>query len=176
MMRSAREDVNACASVLATMKSPPDRPDTIMLLTALPPAPPTPQTMMRGFNSLSSGAFRLIDMLASLVGRPPAPIGMRVFPSPTPSPSASASYAPSKTVLEPPPHPLRVADVTLLVGAVRASGRKIFEPRHLRIDHEPDRRGESRALAGFRQPFDPERPPDAGLARQRRAGQFRQPG
>src|ERR1700679_2783775 len=79
MMRSAREEVSACASVLATMKSTPDRPDTIMLLTALPPAPPTPQTMIRGFNSLSSGAFRLIDMLASLVGRPPAPIGMRVF-------------------------------------------------------------------------------------------------
>src|ERR1700743_451034 len=78
MMRSAREDVSACASVLATMKSTPDRPEPIILLTALPPAPPTPHTMMRGFNSLSSGAFRLIDMLASLVGRPPAPIGMRV--------------------------------------------------------------------------------------------------
>ena len=66
MMRSAREEVSACASVLATMKSTPERPETIMLLTALPPAPPTPHTMMRGFSSLSSGAFRLIDMLASL--------------------------------------------------------------------------------------------------------------
>ena len=42
-----------------------------MLLTALPPAPPTPQTMIRGFNSLSSGAFRLIDM-AFLIGWTPA--------------------------------------------------------------------------------------------------------
>ena len=33
-----------------------------MLLTALPPAPPTPHTMMRGFNSRSSGAFILIDI------------------------------------------------------------------------------------------------------------------
>jgi hypothetical protein len=31
-----------------------------MLLTALQPPPPTPQTMMRGFNSLNSGALRLI--------------------------------------------------------------------------------------------------------------------
>ena len=62
MMRSARDEVSACASVLATMKSTPQRPDTIMLLTALPPAPPTPATMMRGFSSLNSGAFRLIDM------------------------------------------------------------------------------------------------------------------
>ena len=60
--RAAREDVSACASVLATTKSTPESPETIMLLTALPPAPPTPHTMMRGFNSLSSGAFRLIDM------------------------------------------------------------------------------------------------------------------
>src|SRR5277367_6033958 len=66
MMRSAREDVSACASVLATMKSTPDRPDTIMLLTALPPAPPTPQTMIRGFNSRSSGAFKLMVMLGLL--------------------------------------------------------------------------------------------------------------
>ena len=62
MMRSARDEVSAWASVLATMKSTPESPETIMLLTALPPAPPTPQTMMRGFNSLSSGAFRLIDI------------------------------------------------------------------------------------------------------------------
>ena len=33
-----------------------------MLLTALPPAPPTPHTMMCGFNSFSWGAFRLIGI------------------------------------------------------------------------------------------------------------------
>ena len=33
-----------------------------MLLTALPPAPPTPHTMMRGFNSLSWGVLRLIGI------------------------------------------------------------------------------------------------------------------
>jgi hypothetical protein len=60
MIRLARDEARACASVLATMKSTPDRLEAIMLLTALPPAPPTPQTMMCGFNSLSWGAFRLI--------------------------------------------------------------------------------------------------------------------
>src|SRR2546423_10129292 len=48
------------ASVLATRKSTPSRPASIMLLTALPPAPPTPSTVMRGRNSFDSGAFRLI--------------------------------------------------------------------------------------------------------------------
>jgi hypothetical protein len=32
----------------------------------LPPAPPTPHTMMRGFNSRSSGAFKLIVILGLL--------------------------------------------------------------------------------------------------------------
>jgi len=41
-MRSAFDMVSACASVLATTKSTPCSPAVIMLLTALPPAPPTP--------------------------------------------------------------------------------------------------------------------------------------
>src|SRR5579862_4361206 len=74
MIRSALDEVSAWASVLATMKSTPTSPDTIMLLTALPPAPPTPQTMIRGFSSRSSGAFKLIVILGLLtLRRPPAP-------------------------------------------------------------------------------------------------------
>src|ERR1700733_2444917 len=149
MMRSAREEVSACASVLATMKSTPDRPDTIMLLTALPPAPPTPQTMIRGFNSLSSGAFRLIDMLASLVGRPPAPIGMRVFPSATRLPFGERLLRALKTVLEPSSDPRRIASFAMMMS-VRVRASEIFEAGHLRINHEADRGGEGRALAGFR--------------------------
>ena len=49
-----------------------------MLLTALPPAPPTPQTMMCGFNSLSWGAFGLIVVPASLVRRPPLRLNQRI--------------------------------------------------------------------------------------------------
>src|SRR5580698_1295825 len=66
MMRSAFDEASACASVLATMKSTPARPETIMLLTALPPAPPTPHTMIRGFSSRNSGAFKLIVILGLL--------------------------------------------------------------------------------------------------------------
>src|SRR6185295_12326379 len=49
----AVEASSACASVLATMKSTPLRPAAIMLLTALPPAPPTPITAIRGFMSVA---------------------------------------------------------------------------------------------------------------------------
>ena len=38
--------VSACLSVLTAMKSTPCRPDSIMRLTALVPAPPTPMTLM----------------------------------------------------------------------------------------------------------------------------------
>src|SRR5580700_230101 len=62
MTRWAREEARACASVLATTKSTPDRPETIMLLIALPPAPPTPHTTMRGLSSFSCGAFKLIGI------------------------------------------------------------------------------------------------------------------
>jgi hypothetical protein len=51
MMRSARDMVRAWASVLATTKSTLWSPALIMLLTALPPAPPTPKMVIRGFNS-----------------------------------------------------------------------------------------------------------------------------
>src|SRR5260370_17603608 len=51
MMRLALEMLSACASVLAKIKATPCSRDTIMLLTALPPAPPTPKTIMRAFIS-----------------------------------------------------------------------------------------------------------------------------
>src|SRR5215467_6850229 len=53
MRRSTPEEANACASVLATMNSAPVSPAAIILLTALPPAPPTPITTMRGFMIVS---------------------------------------------------------------------------------------------------------------------------
>src|SRR6476646_1720851 len=78
MMRSAFERVRACASVLATTKSQPSKPAVIMLFTALPPAPPTPNTVILGLSSRMSGSFRLMVMagllsertrLAACVGR-----------------------------------------------------------------------------------------------------------
>src|SRR3954462_6856439 len=43
-----------------------------MLLTALPPAPPTPNTVNRGFSSRISGIFRLMLIFASCLGARPA--------------------------------------------------------------------------------------------------------
>ena len=56
------------ASVLATRNSTPPSFASIMLLTALPPAPPTPTTMIFGLRVASvSGTERLIVMGASLL-------------------------------------------------------------------------------------------------------------
>ena len=60
MRLSAVEWLSACASVLATMKSTPCTSDAIMLAIALPPAPPTPITLMRGFSSSTSGRMNSI--------------------------------------------------------------------------------------------------------------------
>src|SRR4029077_1744026 len=49
-----------------TTNSTPSSLEATMLLTALPPAPPTPSTVIRGRSSVSSGALRLIAMLVSL--------------------------------------------------------------------------------------------------------------
>jgi hypothetical protein len=65
MSRSAREEESAWLSVLATTNSQPKRPERIILLTALPPAPPTPNTVIFGLSSLISGIFRLIVMTPS---------------------------------------------------------------------------------------------------------------
>src|SRR4051812_16026599 len=69
MIRSAFDRVSACASVFATTKSQPTRPAVIMLFTALPPAPPTPNTVILGFNSRISGSFRLMVMAGLLSER-----------------------------------------------------------------------------------------------------------
>ena len=48
----------------ATTNSMPRKPEAIMLFTALPPAPPTPNTVIRGLSSVRSGTLRLIVMAA----------------------------------------------------------------------------------------------------------------
>ena len=65
MRRWALDCASACASVLATTKSTPSSLEAIMLLTALPPAPPTPRTVMRGRSSVVSGALSLIVIAQS---------------------------------------------------------------------------------------------------------------
>jgi hypothetical protein len=75
-MRSAFDSVSAWASVLPTTKSQPMRPAVIMLLTALPPAPPHPKTVILGLSSRISGVVRLIVMVCLSITRPEAG-GMR---------------------------------------------------------------------------------------------------
>src|SRR5271166_4023711 len=137
MIRSAREEVSACASVLATMKSTPESPETIMLFTALPPAPPTPQTMMRGFNSLSSGAFRLIDISCLIV------LGARrrrfltsslFFPASLPEPPGNSLEA----RFQPASDPSRISAFPVRVRLNAARGFEIFEAGHLRVDQQAD--------------------------------------
>src|SRR5690349_20164819 len=60
MRRVAALCMSAWASVLATTNSTPSSRDSIMLLTALPPAPPTPKTVILGFSSARSGTVRLM--------------------------------------------------------------------------------------------------------------------
>ena len=58
--RDAFDMVSAWASVLATTNSAPWRPSAIMLLTALPPPPPTPITVIFGLISEISGFLRSV--------------------------------------------------------------------------------------------------------------------
>src|SRR5207248_9687690 len=66
ILRGAVDCCSDCASVLQTTNSQPIRFDRIMLLTAFPPAPPIPMTVMRGLSSCSSfGMLRLIILSPS---------------------------------------------------------------------------------------------------------------
>src|SRR5687768_10089628 len=83
--------VSAWASVLATTKSTPCSPASIMLFTALQPAPPTPKTVILGLSSVMSGIFRLI----------------LIVPSSPPFVQAAAGAVPhasSEAFLDPAPH------------------------------------------------------------------------
>ena len=56
------EALSACASVLATMNSTPWTSERIMLAMALPPAPPTPMTLILGRSSSTSGRTKSMLM------------------------------------------------------------------------------------------------------------------
>src|SRR5262244_1302468 len=161
MMRSALDMVSACASVLATTKSTPCSPAVIMLLTALPPAPPTPNTVIRGFSSRISGIFRLMLMAASCLRGPCRGSSCR---SATGRWVEIGAFPGSSEALEKPSSdPIDVA-----AGPCHATPRfprfEVFEMRRLRVDQEAGRDREGRALGVLRQSADAERPPDAHRA------------
>src|SRR5436309_5427607 len=172
MMRSAFESVSACASVLATTKSQPTRPAVIMLLTALPPAPPTPNTVIRGLSSLMSGIFRLIVMAASPErGRE----RRRVRPVRRRPARFYDGHSPSEALAKPSSHPREIA-VRPRHELSRAPRFELFEMRYLRIDQEACRDRERRALGGFGQAGDAERPSDPHPAREDPGGGLGQAG
>src|SRR3984893_17251869 len=151
------------------MNSTPIRPETIILFTALPPAPPMPATMICGLSSRSSGALRLIVIVWPLdVGAPVRTLGFSVTlfaAKSNESPRLLSPHAPLKTILEPSTDPPDVS-IRLRLRSHSAPRRaEMLDAAHLRIDQKPDSRGESRAFRGFGQPLDAERPPRPHLPR-----------
>ncbi len=60
-------ELSACASVLTTMNSTPSRPKLIIVLTALPPEPPTPMTLMRASYCCVSSANSIEKLIAVIL-------------------------------------------------------------------------------------------------------------
>src|SRR6185503_329029 len=123
MRRSALVEASACESVLATTNSTPCNPASIILLTALQPAPPTPKTVILGFSSVMSGVFKLMLIVRPLrlsLGAARRPI---------------RPFRRSETVLQPPPHShqIPVGPRHQSAGLARP---ELLDLRGLRIDHQ----------------------------------------
>src|SRR5436305_1462285 len=172
MMRSTLDRVSACASVLATTKSQPTRPAVTMLLTALPPAPPTPNTVIRGLSSLMSGIFRLIVMAASPERRRER---QRVRPVRRRPARSYDGQNPLEALAKPSSHPREIA-VGPRHQLSRAPRFALFEMCHLRIDQEPRGDRECRTLGGFGQAADAQRTADPHLPRENPEGDLGQAG
>src|SRR5690606_33884600 len=163
--RSALDVVRACASVLATTNSTPFRPAEIMLLTALPPPPPTPNAVMRGLSPVMSGFLRLMVMSSSF---PPfLPLrrcGCRMGLSPLQL----------ETLSQPLTHALEPSAGARPPDTQHVPAMAALEAGHLRVDQQPDRRREGRPLRRLRQARHAKRTADAHVASEdppRRLGQ-----
>src|SRR5579864_6988981 len=173
MMRSAFDRVSACESVLATTKSTPWRPAVIMLLTALPPAPPTPKTVMRGLSSRMSGIFRLMVMVASSLIR-----GRGQRPASAGPPPAVAIFrlriAKSSEALTKPLSDAGEIAARAVHQIPPAARLEVLEVRRLRINQQTRRRGECRAFGRIGQPGDAERPSAAHRPAENAGGELGQ--
>src|SRR5438093_6951696 len=72
----ARLTRKACASVLAAMKSAPIKPAAIMVLTALPPAPPMPTMRICALFPFSSTNSNILHLLLTSLLIPSLPRGL----------------------------------------------------------------------------------------------------
>src|SRR5579862_1679656 len=169
-MRSAFDMVSAWASVLATTKSTPWSPAVIMLLTALPPAPPTPNTVMRGFISRMSGIVRLIVMRLPLLMherlrqsacRQVGPVRHR----------PPGKLRGSETLAQPSSDPCHVTACTRH-QLPRSPRFEMFKMRRLRIDQQARGDREGRSLGRFGQTGEPERAADAHRAPENACGEI----
>src|ERR1700722_18531284 len=172
MMRSAFDIVSACASVLATTKSTPWSPALIMLLTALPPAPPTPKTVIRGFNSRMSGIFKLMLMACLFSARAGSTAecrrpgrGQFVMPN---VPLSEALAKPSSDPSDVAAGPCR--------GLPHVTRFVVFVMCRLGIDEKSRRGGEGRPFGGFGQTRNAERTADPDRPAQDLDREFRQSG
>src|SRR5215213_407217 len=177
MIRAAFDEDSAWASVFATTNSQPRRPASIMLLTALPPAPPIPNTVMRGLSSRMSGACRLMVMIFSPSSRlsPTSARPARLFQPWRRLPDRARTQPVSKALANPLPD---LAHVAVRPGALAKAARarlEVLGMRDLRIDEEPDRRREGRPLGGLRHALDAERPTDPDLPLQNLLGEIGKP-
>src|SRR5215216_4660493 len=177
MIRAAFDEDSAWASVFATTNSQPRRPASIMLLTALPPAPPIPNTVMRGLSSRMSGACRLMVMIFSLSSRlsPTSARPARLFQPWRRRPDRARTQPVSKALANPLPD---LAHVAVRPGALAKAARarlEVLGMRDLRIDEEPDRGREGRPFGGLRHALDAERPADPDLPLQNLLGEIGKP-
>src|SRR5215472_9510027 len=172
MMRSAFDMVSACASVLATTKSQPTRPAVIMLLTALPPAPPTPNTVIHGLSSLMSGIFRLIVMAASPGRRRER---RRVRPVRRRPGRSYDGQGPLEALAKPSSHPREIASGSRHELA-RAPRFHLLEMRQLRIDQKARGDRECRPLGGLGKPANTEWTADPHPPRKNARRDLRQSG
>src|SRR5215831_8992298 len=164
MIRSALDIVSAWASVLATTKSTPCSPLAIMLLTALPPAPPVPKTVIRGLSSRTSGIFRLMLMFASLSGHHRRRVG------PVRRRPMGMWIESSEALAKPSSDPCDIA--TPCRHVPRSPRFEMLEMRRLRIDQQSRGDSECSSLCLLRQSGDAEWPSHSHRTAQDLRGQF----
>src|SRR5207237_3794472 len=128
----------------------------IMLLTALPPAPPTPKTVMRGLSSLMSGGVRLSAMVClSIYAR---------FDSPRPTAAELVKFQwagkDSSEALAKPSSDLSEITVSPCPELPRMPRFDVFKMSVLRIDEQTRGSRERCALRLTGQPAEPERTAD----------------
>src|ERR1700736_446560 len=168
MMRCAFDMVSACASVLAATKSTPCNPAVIMLLTALPPAPPTPNTVIRGLSSRISGTLRLMVMIASrlraFVRRDRRPRGLVVEVEWVGKDSSEALAKPSSDLSE-----IAIGPCLELPRMPRFD---VFKMSVLGVDQQTRGHRERRALRLIGQPAKAERTADTHRAAENLGGKF----